>query len=179
MDIIELIARYNQALQNGMTSDEFAESVGMQRKSIQQRVRRAGYIFDKVNNRYIKSGGDNELFDPVEKQPKEIKKVVQLNQNEFDIQGIYKELERLSKRIDQLEEDKKNLKEVVVNTSECSKRLILKEFGDEPLKQISYRWHSEVLLRLEKVCEIYPHYTKTAILNSLLFNGLEGVLIEE
>ena len=77
MDIHELVERYNRALQEGKSSSEFAESIGMHRKSMQQKLRRSGYVFDKETNRYIlKENGE------IDASEKEVKRIVHKSVNQ-------------------------------------------------------------------------------------------------
>lgn len=165
MDIHELVEQYNQALQEGKSSDEFAESVGMHRKSMQQKLRRSGYVFDKTSNRYILN--ENEVKRIVHKSVKQKK-------NSIDEDEILKMIKSLSDRVEKLEKIEEYRSVPAASTVEKSNELELRVF-DSPVKQISYRYHVEVLDALEKLCRKYPNYTKHVIINSLLLEALERV----
>lgn len=175
MDIHELVEQYNQALQEGKSSDEFAESVGMQRKSIQQKLRRAGYVFDKANTRYIlKETGEKKGSETNEVQ-KIVHKSIRQQENNIEEDEILKMIKSLSDRVEKLEKIEEEYRSVpAASTVEKGKELELRVF-DTPVKQISYRYHTEVLDALDKLCKKYPNYTKHAIINSLLLDALNRV----
>lgn len=167
MDINELIAAYNKAIQEGMNSEQFANSMGMQRKSLQQKARRAGYVFEKEKNQYVlKESLQIQVTRVQETEEKKSK-----NQEDGELKKIQKELLSLQGRIEKLEQERVQ----VAATSEIkSTELPLREFKT-PVKQISYRYHTDVLEALERVCKRYPYYTKHAIINSLLMEALDQI----
>lgn len=174
MDTHELVERYNQALKEGKSSDEFAESIGMHRKSMQQRLRRSGYVFDKTSNRYIlKENGETNASDHKEGR-KIIQKSIRQQDNNIEEDEILKMIKSLSDRVEKLEKIEKYRSVPDASTTEQSKELQLRVF-DSPVKQISYRYHVEVLEALDKLCKRYPNYTKHVIINSLLLDALDGV----
>ena len=160
MDVKELVEKYNQALQRGVNSQEFADSIGMQRKSIQQKLRRAGYVFDKELNCYVLNDEGEEK--EIQKTRPEVKKDCNKSNTE-----VLEELKALSKRVEILENKER--------TKDRGDGLQLREFNS-PVKQISYRYHEEVLQALDDMCKQYPHYTKHTIINSLLMEILEEKL---
>lgn len=162
MDVKELVEKYNQALQMGVNSQDFADSIGMQRKSIQQKLRRAGYVFDKELNCYVLNDAGEEK--EIQKAKPEVKKDCNKSNTE-----VLQELKALSKRVEILEN-----KERTENRGDRGESLQLREFNS-PVKQISYRYHTEVLQALDDLCKAYPHFTKHSIINSLLMDAIERV----
>lgn len=86
---------------------------------------------------------------------------------------------RVLEEIQQMERELKTLKLEVINEMNREKRqpknLDIREFSGE-LKQISYRYDLEVLKAFDKLCTMYPHYTKQKILNTVLMEALEKYL---
>lgn len=86
---------------------------------------------------------------------------------------------RVLEEIQQMERELKTLKLEVINEMNREKRqpknLDIREFSGE-LKQISYRYDLEVLKAFDKLCAMYPHYTKQKILNTVLMEALEEYL---
>ena len=88
-------------------------------------------------------------------------------------------IKSLSDRVEKLEKIEEEYKSVpAASTTEKNKELELRVF-DSPVKQISYRYHTEVLEALERICEQYPHYTKHSIINSLLMDALDSLNSKE
>jgi hypothetical protein len=174
MTIQELINSYNNAIIEGKTSQEFASSLGMKRKSLQQRVRRAGYTFDKEKNIYVVKDVAEELIERENKdkefiiQKKEEKKkyIMKEKKPNQELDEVLKVVHELTVRVEQLEKNLKDNKQLEIQ------ELHLRKFNT-PIKQISYRYHKEVLDELDKVCRRYSYYTKHDIINTLLMDAIE------
>ena len=143
MDIKELVDKYNQALQSGMNAQEFADSVSMARKTLQQKLRRAGYVFNKDLDMYVLKDGDEiketKSTDTVKSEPKKT--------NKQDLSEVLQQLKELSERVEKLENSRTSVE--VASTQEEGTGLVLRDF-DTPVKQISYRYHEDVLQALDE-----------------------------
>lgn len=184
MNIRELVQAYNTEIQQGKNSEEVAESLGMQRKTLQQKMRRHNYICNADTGLYVlKEGAEIKESRSVEKVRPEVEpkvepkvksdapKIIQKTSKE-DLSKVLQQLKELSERVEKLEKNSVSVE--LASTQEDGTDLILRDFNT-PVKQISYRYHEDVLQALDDLCKKYPHYTKHAIINSLLMGAIESV----
>ena len=154
--------------------------MGVTESKIRKRFNKLGYFKNKESGLYEFREG----FVPAPKSIKTASKNTSKKQTSSEDQNILEKIQQLENELKTLklevEELKKNPNKSEVTKEENNykkepENLVIRDFSGE-LKQISYRYDLEVLEAFEKLCTVYPHFTKQKILNTLLMEAIEKYL---
>lgn len=192
LPIEEQLKIVNDNYEAGVSLRKFAENMGVTESKIRKRFNRIGYFREKESGLYKFKEGfvipEKKPVAPKKVKPKNKTKTVttdddvlnKLSDLEKEIELLKLEFKIFKKGIDTngQKDNSKALESHLKDSTQCPSEasgLNIRGFNGE-LKQISYRYHAEVLEAFEKVTELYPHYTKQKILNTLLMEALEKYL---
>lgn len=180
LSIEQQLGIVNSKSSEGISLNKFAQSMGVTESKIRKRFNKLGYFKNKESGLYEFREG----FKPTPKSIKTTSKNTSKKQACSEDQKILEKIQQLEKELKTLklevEELKKNPNKSEVtkednNYKKEAENLVIRDFSGE-LKQISYRYDLEVLEAFEKLCTVYPHFTKQKILNTLLMEAIEKYL---
>lgn len=200
LNIESQVTEVNRALEDGISLNQFGKNIGLDEGGIRKRFKRAGYVRGKEGKKLFEFGEGLSLeLTPKQKPVKQIKKeekqvqpyevpVVINGAVEMGWVDIESFMERLGAVEAKLKAVRKELdavkeKSALGNTEALTRKMEgfqehifePKEFTTE-LKQISYRYNTEVLDKLDKLCKQNKLYSKTSILNTLLDEVIDQYL---
>ena len=180
LSINEQLEIVNSESSKGISLNKFAQSMGVTESKIRKRFNKLGYFKNKESGLYEFREG----FVPAPKSIKTASKNTSKKQTSSEDQNILEKIQQLENELKTLKLEVEELKSnpnksEVTKEDNCDKKqpenLVIRDFNGE-LKQISYRYDLEVLEAFEKLCTVYPHFTKQKILNTLLMEAIEKYL---
>ena len=176
LSINEQLEIVNSESSKGISLNKFAQSMGVTESKIRKRFNKLGYFKNKESGLYEFREGFEPTPKPIKTASKNTSKK-QTSSEEEKIQQLENELKTLKLEVEELKNNP-NKSEVTKEDNHNKKQpenLVIRDFNGE-LKQISYRYNLEVLEAFEKLCTVYPHFTKQKILNTLLMEAIEKYL---
>lgn len=191
------VEEVNKALASGISLNQFGKDIGLDEGAIRKRFKRAGYVRSKEGKKLFELTGDI----PPANKPKATKKVNKsieetkvigedkqeiinrsVSMGWADIESFMERLVNVEAELKAVKDELKTIKDKTINENSEAIQvyseggiLQIKEFTTD-LKQISYRYNLEVLYKLNKLCELYPHVSKTKIINTLLDESIDKYL---
>lgn len=202
LDIEGQVDEVNKVLASGMSLNQFGKDIGLDEGAIRKRFKRAGYVRSKEGKKLFELTGDIPTA-PISKviKPKQIKKSEKSIEEKqeiinrassigwADMESFMERLVTVENELKAVKEELNVIKDKTINDNAEAHTsysegiqmyseggiLKLKEFTTD-LKQISYRYNLEVLYKLNKLCELYPHVSKTKIINTLLNESIDKYL---
>ena len=163
----ELLEYTNHILSVGVSLNDLERKTNMQRKTIRERLKRIGYVYDGKSNRYVlNKEGDNVYFinpKPVKKAPKEEKKTPKAKED--NLPKIT--LEELQKRVEALEMRFSGIEKAPTKAGDIE---IIK-FNSKTHDR-NYPFHQEVVDLLEEIKLVNNHLKVKDIVNTALYLGL-------
>lgn len=164
-----LLSYVNYMLSAGYTMQQLNDKKGIRRQTIRDRLKKAGYVFDKEQNQYVAS--DEEISPLV---VKEITRagVAEKSEGIITLEEVYKSLQSLEMRITALEKSKEvSGREQTQQKSLKAGGLELTPFHSKAVNR-NYPLYPEVYERLDRLKEENPHLKIKEIINSLLYKAL-------
>lgn len=168
LNTTDLLQYVNYMLSVGYTMQQLNDKKGIRRQTIRDRLKKAGYVFDKDQNQYV--AADKEELPLIVEEVKHTES--QIIHKKITLEEVYKALQSLESRITTLE----GAKEVVKR--EQAPQNPLKVGGLELIpfhsKAVNrnYPLYPEVYERLDRLKEENPHLKVKDIINSLLYKAL-------
>lgn len=169
LNTTDLLQYVNYMLSVGYTMQQLNDKKGIRRQTIRDRLKKAGYVFDKDQNQYV--AADKEELPLIVEEIKRTEAPKKAT-GQITLEEIYKALQSLESRITTLE----GAKEVVKR--EQAPQNPLKVGGLELIpfhsKAVNrnYPLYPEVYERLDRLKEENPHLKVKDIINSLLYKAL-------
>lgn len=177
------VIEVNKALEKGISLNQFGRKLGIDEANIRKKFKRIGYERSKEGKKLfeLKEGVQaapvvNDHTGIEDPKQKGVINIAAEGDKHLDWMNIESFTKRLSSVETELKNIKKQLKSVGDARSTASTdKLELKDFATG-LKQISYRYNLEVLNKFNDLCQQYPNYSKTKILNTLLDEAISKYL---
>ena len=156
----ELLEYTNHILSVGVSLNDLERKTNMQRKTIRERLKRIGYVYDGKSNRYVlNKEGDNVYFinpKPVKKAPK----AKEAKAPKITLEELQKRVEALEMRLNSMEKapSKAGDVEVIKFNSKTHDR--------------NYPLHKEVVDLLDEIKLSNNHLKIKDLVNTALYIGL-------
>lgn len=182
LDIQKQIEFFNKEFKAGTSKTDMGKKLGTSRNSINRLLKKIGYKQLKRESKELNK--DTRAVTSIEpKEQKAIDNVVEMGWG--DINSFMKRLVAVESDLKAVREDLKAVrskcthdtkKALTIDSEAIETHILEPKMFESDLKQISYRYNTEILDKLDQLCKQYPHYSKTSILNTLLNESIEKYL---
>ena len=168
LNTTDLLQYVNYMLSVGYTMQQLNDKKGIRRQTIRDRLKKAGYVFDKDQNQYVAT--DKEELPLIVEEVKHTES--QIIHKKITLEEVYKVLQSLESRITTLEETRGVVKREQVPQNQLKVGgLELIPFHSKAVNR-NYPLYPEVYERLDRLKEENPHLKIKEIINSLLYKAL-------
>lgn len=168
LNTTDLLQYVNYMLSVGYTMQQLNDKKGIRRQTIRDRLKKAGYVFDKDQNQYV--AADKEELPLIVEEVKHTES--QIIHKKITLEEVYKVLQSLESRITTLEETRGVVKREQVPQNQLKVGgLELIPFHSKAVNR-NYPLYPEVYERLDRLKEENPHLKIKEIINSLLYKAL-------